>query len=384
MSEELEIFLVPADNSNPSGVELRNDARFHALERQLEPAAIANRSGADSADPDAAAIVDWEEVIEKSRDLAKDGQDLRLLVIVVRALYNLDGFGGLAAGLGMLSGVIDEFWDTVHPGLRERDNPRDAAVRRINAVLQLQNDENGLLGDLQINPVFTIRGLGPVTGRDLARGLLNADQVLRESASGLGQEEQAKIAEAQDALRSRVGAACRAYTAEQEAEMAALKEAVAQSVTALATLEGTMSGKIGGDGAGVSLGELSRFLERVAATLNATADAPAKDAAKTQKTEGGDMTDDTPTTPAKAAEPAAINGTPAPVGAIASRDDVMRHLDLIIEFYERTEPSSPIPHLAKRIRRMVPMDFMELMEEIAPSGMKEFNSAAGVAAEKTK
>lgn len=69
---------------------------------------------------------------------------------------------------------------------------------------------------------------------------------------------------------------------------------------------------------------------------------------------------------------------------IASRRDVERCLDLIIEFYERTEPSSPIPHLARRMRRMVPMNFLQLMEEVAPSGMKEFRAVAGVADERTK
>ncbi len=44
----------------------------------------------------------------------------------------------------------------------------------------------------------------------------------------------------------------------------------------------------------------------------------------------------------------------------------MTCLDLIIAFYDRAEPSSPIPHLARRIRRMVPMDFLELMEDLAP------------------
>ena len=79
---------------------------------------------------------------------------------------------------------------------------------------------------------------------------------------------------------------------------------------------------------------------------------------------------------------AAPNG--AASGSIASRNDVIRHLDLIIEFYERTEPSSPIPHLAHRMRRMVPMDFIQLMEEIAPSGMKEFKNATGVTDVKAK
>ncbi|MGO7565568.1 type VI secretion system protein TssA, partial [Rhizobium johnstonii] len=49
---------------------------------------------------------------------------------------------------------------------------------------------------------------------------------------------------------------------------------------------------------------------------------------------------------------------------------------------DRTEPSSPIPHLARRIKRMVPMDFLELMEDLAPSGLKEFRLLAGVSESK--
>ena len=42
---------------------------------------------------------------------------------------------------------------------------------------------------------------------------------------------------------------------------------------------------------------------------------------------------------------------------ISTREEVVKCLDLVIAFYDRTEPSSPIPHLAQRVRRMVPMDF---------------------------
>lgn len=88
-----------------------------------------------------------------------------------------------------------------------------------------------------------------------------------------------------------------------------------------------------------------------------------------------------PSAPAAAAPVAAA---PALPGQVNSRRDVERMLDLIIDFYERTEPSSPIPHLARRMRKMVSMNFMQLMEEIAPSGLKEFRNVAGVFDEKNK
>ena len=86
-----------------------------------------------------------------------------------------------------------------------------------------------------------------------------------------------------------------------------------------------------------------------------------------------------------AASPAAAAPVSAALpGQVNSRGDVEKLLGLIIDFYERTEPSSPIPHLARRMRKMVPMNFLQLMEEIAPSGMKEFKNVAGVADDKAK
>ncbi|MEF9603124.1 hypothetical protein O4J55_12525, partial [Paracoccus sp. PXZ] len=67
---------------------------------------------------------------------------------------------------------------------------------------------------------------------------------------------------------------------------------------------------------------------------------------------------------------------------LASRAEVETCLDLIIDFYERNEPASPLPHLARRMRKMVPMNFLQLMEELAPGGMKEFRNVAGVTEDK--
>ena len=68
---------------------------------------------------------------------------------------------------------------------------------------------------------------------------------------------------------------------------------------------------------------------------------------------------------------------------LSTRAEVLTCLDRIIEFYDRTEPASPVPYLARRMRRMVPMDFLELMEDLAPSGLKEFRSLAGLSEKAT-
>lgn len=372
---DLEAFLAPAAGGSPSGADLRNDPRFHALERLLEPAARRPRLERlrDGGTGDVA--VDWEEILAASGELATEGRDLRLLVIVARAVTNDAGFAGLAAGLTLLAETVGRNWDDLHPALRAAATPREAAVRRINALYQIENEENGLLGDLLLNTVIAPRGIGPVSGGDLAAAMLNRSTVLAEAPSGLGDKEQAALLAGHEARQRRVTVACRAAVAEQPEALAVLAHDVEGARAALGALEQALGARVGANGAGVRFTALGTFLSRVAATLAAAQpDAPGA-------AEIPDMAQ-----PIEDPRPAAAPSVEAAAvpGRLNSRKDVERCLDQIIDFYERTEPSSPIPHLARRMRKMVPMNFLELMEEIAPSGMKEFRSVAGVTDDRSK
>jgi type VI secretion system protein ImpA len=64
-------------------------------------------------------------------------------------------------------------------------------------------------------------------------------------------------------------------------------------------------------------------------------------------------------------------------GRITSRDDVVRMLDRICEYYERNEPSSPVPLLLRRAKRLVSKDFMEIMRELVPDGVAQAEKIRG-------
>lgn len=317
--------------------------------------------------------VDWSTVLRKSEELRPQGRDLRLLVIVTRALANEQGFAGLAEGLNLITGTFDMHWETMHPELREGLPPRDAALRRINALLQLQNDKDGLLGDLRKMTFFAPRGVGPVTGRDLERGAIDTRTVLNEAAPGLSEAEKASLASEHEQVLTRVGIGCAAFAEQSSDEAAALIESANAAATAMAALETSLNRQIGGD-LRVTLPDLSRFLQRAISTLERAKPSPRQEAASEEALDH----EGTPAKTTSDAAPAYI-GTPAVFPSrLTSREDVTKCIDLIIAFYDRTEPSSPIPHLARRIKRMVPMDFLELMEDLAPSGLKEFRLLAGV------
>ena len=368
-------FLMAVDPSFPSGSDLRNDARFHALENRLQAASRPARLRLVEQGGTGAVELDWSELGEEAQALAATGRDLRLLVIVARLWTNENGLAGAAEGLKLITGTVAQHWETLHPALRPSASKREAALRRINALFQLENPDGGVLGDLEFTTLLAPRGIGPITGGDLAASALNRSAYLAEAPSGLGEKELAELVAAHEARLNRVTAGCRATVAERPEEMAALKEALAAARSGLAALESALAPHVTENDMGVHFTALDRFLTRIGQTLEGVSAPAAVTAAPAQEAQA------MPSAPAAAAPVAAA---PALPGQVNSRRDVERMLDLIIDFYERTEPSSPIPHLARRMRKMVSMNFMQLMEEIAPSGLKEFRNVAGVFDEKNK
>jgi type VI secretion system protein ImpA len=372
---ELAPFLIPVGDTTPSGSELRNDGRFHVIERQMEPAARSLRLENVKSGGTGAVDVDWRDILTLCAELAGTGRDLRLLVIVVRALANAEGFSGLASGLEMLTTTVVDYWDTVHPVLRASPSLREAATRRINSLYQLENADNGLLCDLEFHVVLSPRGIGVVTGGDLAVGGLSRSAAQAEMPSGLGDKELAELLAKHDARVNRVTAACRAQANERPDDLADLIASIEAAGMALSGLEDALTVHVGENGVGVRFKDLDKFLSRVLVPLKAAQASIASGTPEVEQTTMAQPSSPVPATNGATHAAAASGGTP---GSVNSRRDVERCLDMIIDFYERTEPSSPIPHLARRMRKMVPMNFLQLMEEIAPSGMKEFKNVAGV------
>ncbi|WP_192254524.1 type VI secretion system protein TssA [Mesorhizobium silamurunense] len=384
---DLALWLNPLNGENPSGEDLRNDPAFHELERLTEPQLKVVHDG-NNKPASQSSPVDWAAVLDKAEELRSRGRDLRLLVIVARALANEERLAGLAQGLTLIARTIDQYWDTMHPALRPNATPRDAALRRINALLDLQNGQEGLLANLRETIFFSPRQVGPISGRDLEQGALDERVMLQEAASGLGASEKAALATAHSQLLNRVRSGCAAQIDQAGDTMTSLLADVRAVIAALDEVDAALNKRI--EGNGPTIPELKRFLQRLLTTLerNSAAVTAANGAAKPAQQPAEPATQarnghrpEGMGAEAMGAETMASGYAEPSVGLpdrITSRDDVVKCLDLVVAFYDRTEPSSPIPHLARRVRRMVHMDFVELMEDLAPSGLKEFRLLAGV------
>ena len=68
-------------------------------------------------------------------------------------------------------------------------------------------------------------------------------------------------------------------------------------------------------------------------------------------------------------------------GAIESRDDALRAIDMVCEYLERTEPTNPAQLLLRRARRLVNKNFVELVRELAPESLGEVARVMGISAD---
>jgi len=66
------------------------------------------------------------------------------------------------------------------------------------------------------------------------------------------------------------------------------------------------------------------------------------------------------------------------VGEIASRQDAIRAIDAIAAFFRKNEPSSPIPLLLDRAKRLVSKSFLEVLEDIAPDSLTQVRQLGGI------
>jgi type VI secretion system protein ImpA len=64
-------------------------------------------------------------------------------------------------------------------------------------------------------------------------------------------------------------------------------------------------------------------------------------------------------------------------GEVRTRDDVIQAIDRICEYYEKFEPSSPLPLLLGRARRLVTASFMQIIQDLTPDAIQQAEQIGG-------
>jgi type VI secretion system protein ImpA len=148
----VESLLVPVPGENPAGPSLRHDRRYDAI-RELRPA-----SGGSSTIATERQVVDWKKVAELTGQLLRDTKDLELAAFLTEALLRRDALPGLANGFSVVQGLLDRFWDTVHPEATEDDDieeVRIGSVEWLNTKLLMSIEDVSIATDGTTYGVYT-------------------------------------------------------------------------------------------------------------------------------------------------------------------------------------------------------------------------------------
>jgi type VI secretion system protein ImpA len=138
--------LVPIPGANPAGAELRYDPVYDKIKE-------ARREDDDAPQGEwqtERKVADWPLVIKLTKDaLSKKSKDLQLAVWLTEAMLRREGLGGLRAGLDLLDGMVDQYWDGLFPVIEDGDvemraAPLDWAGSRLDlAVRQAPANRSG-------------------------------------------------------------------------------------------------------------------------------------------------------------------------------------------------------------------------------------------------
>jgi type VI secretion system protein ImpA len=345
---DLPKLLAPISAEFPSGPDLKFDPLFLSIEDALrtEPEQQFGETIVPAGEPD------WSQVRTRAVDLLSRSKDLRAAVYLVQALVHDDGLRGLAQGLALIRGLLEGFWDTLHPQLDPDDDLDPTA--RVNTLASLCDPES-VLHAVRSSPMLKLPGLGGVALRDLqiARGEIpappDAETVLKLDS---------------------IDAAVR------DVDPPALDDAancVAEAFRDTASIEQYLMEKVGVTHA-ISLAALSETLAEIDSFFQSHLSARQSQLGA----HGLDGSDHS------AVEAANSGGVDVPsrqkqrlAGEVTCPEDVTKALDKIIAYYAASEPSSPVPLLLKRAQRLVSQDFMEILRDIAPDALAQAETVTG-------
>lgn len=342
---DIQNLLPEVSAESPCGEDLSYDQSFLALERMVQTKPTGSVLGKE----DVAEEPNWREVSEKSFELLKRSKDLRIAMYLTLALLKLEGIPGLRDGLLLLRGLLERFWDKLYPQL-DKDDDYDS-LERINILQSLSPATVSVQDPMKFKqrllevPLCNSPKMGKFSLRDI--------QVAKGEITVSG-DQQAKAPK-----MSVIDAAFQDTPAEQlQAASQATEEAIGH-VTAIEKVFSERASKGQSpnfSGLQTLLGNIRKYVQGHLAKGGQGASPEEGEAADSG--EGG--------------------GEISLAGEIRSPREVLMALEKVCHYFERHEPSSPVPLLLRRAQKLVSRSFLEVIEDFCPDAMKQVETIGGI------
>lgn len=352
---DLEALLAPIPGDNPAGESLVY-AETYDLIKEARRAEDTLEQGEWKREIKAA---NWPVVIELATDaLATRTKDLQLAVWLVEALVKQQRFPGLRDGLQLLSGLQEQFWESLYPEVEAGDlEARILAMEFLNRTLPV------LIRQTPLTQGEAYSWLHWKESRDV-------DNLARQSSEALAEAlAEGKITGEQ--FDKAVAATSRAFCELLFADLDQCWEEYQQ-------LDHVLEEKFGRDAP--SLLDVKKALEECRTLLESVI--------KKKRDLEPDATpvelEDSDTAEVLASEPSdgaavlprlgPMRASPIPLGSGSvplepqDRTDALRRLAAVAEYFHRTEPHSPVAYLVERAVRWGQMPLDAWLQDVISDG----------------
>lgn len=290
----------------------------------------------------------WGEVRDEAMALLGQTKDLWLGMLLALAGLRLGGLPGFSEGLSVVERLLADYWEGLHP----RPDEDGDAYERIGAISALAAPASSFGDDWRF--VERIREAPLTDSRQIGRFSLRH---LAMAAGELGPRGEEQIP-TPDLIEA-------AFSDTDAEPLQGLLLAAAEAIESLDTIRTLFEAGVGSMNA-PDFSPVRAALEEVRSVLAKHLE---------QRGYGSDSGGEASAGGAESGSRA--GSAPAESGSIQSAADVTRQLDRIIDYYVRTEPSSPVPLLLRRAQRLVSRSFMDIVRDLSPDALAQIRLVSG-------
>jgi type VI secretion system protein ImpA len=330
MSREIESLLEPLSAEAPCGADLE-DTQLLAGFDAFRLFGNATPLPVDT---------EWRAIRDQSLEALAKSRDLRLLAHLAAAIVRIDGLGAFCSVIAVADSWLTNQWDLVFPRVDE-----DAVLRK--NALNCFADRMAVVDAVRRAPIVAHRQFGAFCLRDLelSTGQLTPTEADTNAPSS-----------------AQIDATLAGTSVE---ELSALAGKLTAATGALRNIVSAMQSRGGYE----SAPDLDPVLKALARMEKLCADQLETRMLETATVSGE---------PGGAVDGAAGALGAAGSGEIKSRQDAIRAIDAAATFFRKNEPSSPVPLLLERAKRLVSKTFMEVLEDLAPDGVTQAKLVGGI------
>ncbi|OHB63780.1 MAG: hypothetical protein A2Y76_14820 [Planctomycetes bacterium RBG_13_60_9] len=350
---DIESLLVEVSPETRCGQDISHSSEFleiEALLRPKPPSAVQPKHPGAAQTAEELPIVEpnWAEIRRRAFGLLQKSRHLQVALYFSLAQLTTEGISGLRDGLYLIRGLLERFWDDLHPRLDPEDG--NDPTERMNILMPLSAESLSAWDPVRFRsrlfrlPLCNSRRMGRFSLRDIQIAL--GEKVMPD-----GDRKAAQMSVIQAAFR--------------ETPTDELQSTLYGARQALEHLEGIRSvfRERTPDGSSPELSGLRGDLEKICRVLG---EYVGPDPSAPDVTPG-----ETAIGPAVETEPIFTTGE------IRSRNDALAAIERACRYFERHEPSSPVPLLLRRAQRLAPKTFLEIIEDVCPGAIDQVTVVSG-------